>query len=109
MKMAWKANMGAVNIAPRSLHTERLILRPTRNSDAGRAFDIQSDWEVTRVLRTMSFLQTEEKWTGGSPIIRVIGRPAGLIAIVRANQDAVLTEPHAPRAHSSESLNAQIG
>jgi ribosomal-protein-alanine N-acetyltransferase len=55
MAMAWKANMSAVDIAPRSLHTERLILRPTRSSDAGRAFDIQSDWEVTRMLRTMSF------------------------------------------------------
>jgi [ribosomal protein S5]-alanine N-acetyltransferase len=47
--------MSAVDIAPRSLPTERLVLRPTRNSDAGRAFDIQSDWEVTRMLRTTSF------------------------------------------------------
>jgi RimJ/RimL family protein N-acetyltransferase len=55
MEMSWKANMSTIDIAPRSLHTERLVLRPTRNSDAGRAFDIQSDWEVTRMLRTTSF------------------------------------------------------
>jgi ribosomal-protein-alanine N-acetyltransferase len=47
--------MSATDIAPRSLRTERLALRPTSGSDADRAFDIQSDWEVTRMLRTMSF------------------------------------------------------
>ncbi|WP_315728528.1 MULTISPECIES: GNAT family N-acetyltransferase [unclassified Bradyrhizobium] len=55
MGTAWKVNMSPVDIAPRSLHTDRLVLRPTCSSDAGRAFDIQSDWEVARMLRTMSF------------------------------------------------------
>ena len=47
--------MSATDIAPRSLRTERLALRPTGSSDVDRAFDIQSDWEVSRMLRTMSF------------------------------------------------------
>lgn len=61
MGMVWKVNMSAVDVASRSLHTERLILRPTCSSDAGRAFDIQSDWEVTRMLRTMSFPPSREE------------------------------------------------
>ncbi|MGJ4943013.1 GNAT family N-acetyltransferase [Bradyrhizobium sp. HKCCYLS1011] len=53
--------MTAVDIAPRSLQTERLFLRPTCSSDAGRAFDIQSDWEVARMLRTSSFPPSREE------------------------------------------------
>ncbi|WP_267553339.1 GNAT family N-acetyltransferase [Rhizobium rhizogenes] len=38
---------------PRStIRTERLLLRPTSSGDAGRAFEIQSDWDVTRMLNT---------------------------------------------------------
>jgi [ribosomal protein S5]-alanine N-acetyltransferase len=40
---------------PRSMKTGRLVLRPTRGSDADRAFEIQTDWEVTRMLRMASF------------------------------------------------------
>ena len=39
----------------RSTKTSRLVLRPTRGSDADRAFEIQTDWEVTRMLRMASF------------------------------------------------------
>lgn len=35
--------------------TDRLVLRPTDACDADRAFQIQSDWEVTRMLRMASF------------------------------------------------------
>ncbi|WP_315807028.1 MULTISPECIES: GNAT family N-acetyltransferase [unclassified Bradyrhizobium] len=52
--------MGPVNIASRSLRTARLVLRPTCSADAGRAFEIQSDWEVARMLRTMSFPPSRE-------------------------------------------------
>jgi ribosomal-protein-alanine N-acetyltransferase len=31
------------------------VLRPTRASDADRAFEIQSDWDVTRMLSMASF------------------------------------------------------
>ncbi len=33
------------------LVTSRLVLRPTQPSDAGRYFEIQSNWNVTRMLR----------------------------------------------------------
>lgn len=35
--------------------TERLVLRPTSQADAERAFAIRSDWEVARMLRLASF------------------------------------------------------
>ena len=37
------------------LKTDRLTLRATTPSDAERAFEIQSDWNVTRMLRMASF------------------------------------------------------
>jgi RimJ/RimL family protein N-acetyltransferase len=37
------------------LDTARLVLRPTEPSDADRAFEIQSDWAVTKMLRMASF------------------------------------------------------
>jgi ribosomal-protein-alanine N-acetyltransferase len=37
------------------MNTGRLVLRPTIEADAERAFDIQSDWEVGRMLRMASF------------------------------------------------------
>lgn len=41
---------------PRSqIVTDRLVLRPTNLADAERAFAIQSDWEVTRMLRMAIF------------------------------------------------------
>lgn len=39
----------------RSLHTDRLVLRPSDGSDAARAIAIQSDRSVTRNLRMASF------------------------------------------------------
>lgn len=37
------------------LLTERLALRPTELADANAAFQIQSDWQVTRMLRMARF------------------------------------------------------
>ncbi len=37
------------------LSTRRLALRPTAEADAERAFEIQSDWQVARMLRMASF------------------------------------------------------
>jgi [ribosomal protein S5]-alanine N-acetyltransferase len=42
-------------IASLSIKTNRLVLRPTVDADAQRAFEIQSDWEVTRMLLMASF------------------------------------------------------
>src|SRR5258708_9636224 len=49
------ARMTFSPVAPRQISTDRLVLRPTGISDADRAFDIQSDWDVTRMLRMASF------------------------------------------------------
>lgn len=37
------------------LRTPRLVLRPTELSDAGRAFEIQSNWAVAKMLRMAQF------------------------------------------------------
>jgi [ribosomal protein S5]-alanine N-acetyltransferase len=37
------------------MRTDRLLLRPACAADADRAFAIQSDWEVTRMLRMAQF------------------------------------------------------
>jgi [ribosomal protein S5]-alanine N-acetyltransferase len=42
-------------VPPRSIRTDRLVLRPTRAADADRVFEIQSDWDVTRMLSMASF------------------------------------------------------
>jgi RimJ/RimL family protein N-acetyltransferase len=42
-------------MALKRLTTARLLLRPTAASDADRAFEIQSDWQVTRMLRMACF------------------------------------------------------
>src|SRR5436305_3337415 len=44
-----------VFIPPTPIKTDRLLLRPSRSTDADRAFEIQKDWEVTRMLSLASF------------------------------------------------------
>ncbi|WP_117191283.1 GNAT family N-acetyltransferase [Rhizobium terrae] len=46
------------------IRTERLVLRPTTAADAARAFEIQSDWEVTRMLRMAAFPPDAEATRG---------------------------------------------
>lgn len=56
--------------AVRSIATERLLLRPAAASDASRAFEIQSDWNVARMLRTMAFPPSRadiEAWFADQP------------------------------------------
>ncbi|PSJ63087.1 GNAT family N-acetyltransferase [Pseudaminobacter soli (ex Li et al. 2025)] len=68
--------MNSAPIPPCRIVTERLVLRPTGAADAERAFEIQSDWEVTRMLRMASFppdreeirrwfADHEREWAGG--------------------------------------------
>lgn len=47
--------MNALVIPRRRIVTDRLVLRPTGSTDAERAFAIQSDWEVARMLRMATF------------------------------------------------------
>jgi [ribosomal protein S5]-alanine N-acetyltransferase len=57
-------------IAPRRVATARLLLRPTDASDAERAFEIQSDWDVTRMLSMASFppdLDAIRRWFSDHP------------------------------------------
>jgi [ribosomal protein S5]-alanine N-acetyltransferase len=58
------------------LNTARLVLRPTRVADAARAFEIQSDWDVTRMLAMANFPpdQTEmRRWFAGHSQERLVG------------------------------------
>ena len=44
------------SLIPRTpMATDRLVLRPTSGADASRAFEIQCDWAVTRILRMAAF------------------------------------------------------
>ncbi|MCQ1836918.1 GNAT family N-acetyltransferase [Neorhizobium galegae] len=79
----------------RPLKTERLVLRPTTGADAGRGFEIQSDWEVTRMLRMAAFppdlpatetwfADHEREWLAGEACrfaVDVEGRMIGLVDI----------------------------
>jgi ribosomal-protein-alanine N-acetyltransferase len=47
--------MSTAPLPPRLAKTDRLVLRPTRDADADRAFEIQTDWEVARMLCMASF------------------------------------------------------
>jgi RimJ/RimL family protein N-acetyltransferase len=65
-----RRGMTMVPIPPGSLKTARLLLRPTRAADADRAFEIQTDWEVTRMLSLASFppdRQEIERWFADHP------------------------------------------
>ncbi|GLQ54858.1 GNAT family N-acetyltransferase [Devosia nitrariae] len=50
------------------LTTNRLVLRPTVAADCDRAFEIQSDWQVARMLRAAPFppdRQRMDRWFAG--------------------------------------------
>jgi RimJ/RimL family protein N-acetyltransferase len=75
--------------------TPRLLLRPSEADDAGRAFDVQSSWEVTRMLRQASwppdravmdewFASHAGEWTSGRAFrfaVTLEGRMIGLADI----------------------------
>src|SRR5262245_25856997 len=55
-------------IPPRAIQTGRLLLRPTCLADADRAFEIQGDWNVTRMLRLVPFppeIEEIRQWFAG--------------------------------------------
>ena len=59
-----------MRIAPRALKTDRLLLRPSRAADADRAFEIQADWDVTRMLSQATFPPDREevaRWFADHP------------------------------------------
>jgi [ribosomal protein S5]-alanine N-acetyltransferase len=87
------------------LKTSRLVLRPSFGEDARRAFEIRSDWEVSRMLRLAAFPPTYEEtlrwfrqhqreWADGKAYRFVIldqGRMIGLVDIDGvANDEGVL-------------------
>ncbi|WDZ75068.1 GNAT family N-acetyltransferase [Ensifer adhaerens] len=76
-----------------SLCTHRLVLRPTTPADATRAFEIQSDWDVTRMLRmaqfppslddmTGWFAEHQGEWTSGTAFRFAIERAGRMIGVV---------------------------
>lgn len=57
-------------VARHAIVTDRLSLRPSSASDAERAFDIRSNWQVTRMLTMAAFppdRQDMAKWFAGHP------------------------------------------
>jgi RimJ/RimL family protein N-acetyltransferase len=87
------ANMSSIPL--RSIKTDRLFLRPTRGSDADRAFEIQADREVTRMLSLASFppdqqeiarwfADHEREWLAGEAYrfaVDLEGRMIGMVDI----------------------------
>ncbi len=79
---------------PRShIRTARLNLRPTSSSDAQRALEIQSDWDVARMLANATypadrkdmenwFASHEQEWAEGTAYRFAIEREGRVIGIV---------------------------
>lgn len=76
-----------------SIGTARLRLRPTSAADAGRAFEIQSDWNVTRMLSNATyppdkravedwFSSHEREWADGTAYRFAIEQAGRMIGIV---------------------------
>jgi RimJ/RimL family protein N-acetyltransferase len=79
--------MTTVSIPPHSLKTDRLLLRPTRGADADRAFEIQTDWEVTRMLALASFPPDRkeiERWFADHPREWVAGHAYRFAIVLEA-------------------------
>jgi [ribosomal protein S5]-alanine N-acetyltransferase len=75
------------------LNTARLLLRPTRAADADRAFEIRSDWDVTRMLAMAAFppdraeierwfVEHSQEWLAGSAYRFAAVRDTRLIGVV---------------------------
>ncbi|WP_112603999.1 GNAT family N-acetyltransferase (plasmid) [Rhizobium sp. WW22] len=85
--------MTAKSIQRSSIETVRLRLRPTSAIDATRAFEIQSDWAVTRMLSNASYPPDESdirdwfsshgrEWAEGSAYRFAIEQEERMIGIV---------------------------
>jgi RimJ/RimL family protein N-acetyltransferase len=79
--------------------TGRLVLRPTRGSDADRAFAIQTDWEVTRMLRMASFppdrqqirrwfADHQREWLAGEAYRFAVEREGRMVGVVDVDRIA---------------------
>jgi ribosomal-protein-alanine N-acetyltransferase len=120
--------ISAASIHRRRIATRRLTLRPTEASDAERAFDIQSDWDVTRMLRLASFppdlaeirrwfADHARQWSAGEAYrfaIELGGRLIGVVDIDNVGQeDGVLgywLEKAAwGQGHAFEAAQAAVG
>jgi ribosomal-protein-alanine N-acetyltransferase len=75
------------------LNTTRLLLRPTGAGDADRAFEIQSEWGVTRMLAMAGFPPDQvemryrfaghsREWLAGSAYRFAVAREVRLIGVV---------------------------
>jgi [ribosomal protein S5]-alanine N-acetyltransferase len=75
------------------LNTAHLLLRPTSAADANRAFKIQSDWDVTRMLAIAAFppdraeserwfAEHSQEWLAGSAYRFAAMREGKLIGVV---------------------------
>lgn len=96
------------------LSTDRLTLHPTNSLDADRAFEIQSDWDVTRMLLRARFppkldetaawfARHEQEWLSGKAYrfaIEIWDRMIGV---------ATLTRSPAGRASSATGLKSRVG
>ncbi|MEO8684239.1 MAG: GNAT family N-acetyltransferase [Devosia sp.] len=82
---------------PAVLATARLRLRPSVSGDAVRAFAIQSDWDVTRMLSMASFPPNlddltawfathEQEWTEGNAYRFAVERDGAMIGLVDLDQ-----------------------
>lgn len=79
--------------------TNRLLLRPTSAGDAQRAFEIQNDWDVTRMLSNASFPPSrqdvqdwfashESEWAVGTAYRFAIEHQRRMIGIVDVDEIA---------------------
>jgi RimJ/RimL family protein N-acetyltransferase len=86
-------------IAPRRIQTDRLVLRPTQVSDADRAFEIQSEWEVMRMLRMAHyppdrreieqwFADHQREWLAGEAYRFAVEREGRMIGVVDVDEIA---------------------
>jgi len=75
------------------LETDRLVLRPSEGTDASRAIEILSDWEVSHMLARANFPPSEERirqwfhehrreWADGAAYRFAILRQARMIGLV---------------------------
>jgi ribosomal-protein-alanine N-acetyltransferase len=113
--------------AARSIATERLLLRPSDASDANRAFEIQSDWNVARMLRTMAFPPSRadiqawfadqpRQWAAGEAYRFAIALDGEMIGMAyldaisgrEANLGYWLDREHWGRGHAYEAAHALV-
>jgi RimJ/RimL family protein N-acetyltransferase len=111
-----------------SIATKRLVLRPTTAADADGGFRIQSEWDVTRMLRMASFppdrqamrlwfADHEREWQAGEAYrfaVEVDGHMAGIVDIdevggFRAELGYWFDRPAWGKGYAFEAAQAAVG